>query len=100
MEIDEQHHQEDARRGKRMDRRAFLVKGSLVGAGALVAPMFSRLPEAMGAGACHFGSAAQQRNGQTQQAALQQLEQLVGRKFSTVHNRMPWDTGLVNPYST
>lgn len=83
-----------------MNRRAFLLKGSIVGAGALTASMLGRLPEAWSGGVCHFGSAAQQRSGQTQQEALQQLEQLVGRKFSTVHNRMPWDSSLVNGYST
>jgi len=85
--------------GERMGRRAFLVKGSIVGAGALAAPFLPRVPEAWSAGNCHFGSAAQQRNGQSQQEALRQLERLVGRKFSTVHNRMPWETSLVNGYS-
>ncbi|MDP9326691.1 MAG: hypothetical protein M3P10_00625 [Actinomycetota bacterium] len=83
-----------------MERRAFLLKASIVGAGALATPMLSRLPEAWGAGACHFGSTAQQRSGQTQQEALHQLERLVGRRFSTVHNRMAWDVPLVNSYST
>jgi hypothetical protein len=85
---------------ERMGRRAFLVKGSIVGAGALAAPMLSKLPQAWGAGACHFGSVAQPRNGQSMQQSLLQLESLAGRRFSTVHQRMPWTTKLVNGYST
>jgi hypothetical protein len=89
----------DPQLAEHMDRRAFLVKGSIVGAGALAAPLLAQVPEAWAGGACHFGSVAQQRNGQSQQEALKHLERLVGRKFSTVHNRMPWDVSLVNPYS-
>lgn len=92
--------QHDQQYGERMSRRAFLVKGSIVGAGALALPMIAGVPEAAGAGVCHFGSTAQVTGGQSMQQSLQQLESLTGRRFSTVHQRMPWTTKLVNGYSS
>lgn len=92
---------DDPARSGRIGRRAFLAKGALVGAGALAAPLLTRWPE-VGAATrvCHIGSTVQPVGGLTQQEALLQLERMVGRRFSTVHNRMHWDMGLVNSYSS
>ena len=46
-----------------------------------------------------FGASVQPLGSQSTTDALLQLEDLAQRKFTTVHNRMPWETSLVNKYS-
>jgi hypothetical protein len=47
-----------------------------------------------------FGVSVQTIGKQTNVEALQALEAMSGRMFATVHNRFPWQTSLVNRYST
>lgn len=82
-----------------IDRRRFLARSALVGGAALTSPLLGRAPWAGATGTVHWGSTAQPRGGQTQKQAFQALETLVGRPFSTVHQRMPWTTSLVNGFS-
>lgn len=82
-----------------IDRRRFITRGAALTGAALATPVLARIPYGMAAGTIHWGSTAQRRAGQTQKQAFQALESLVGRPFSTVHQRMPWTTSLVNGFS-
>ena len=89
-----------------MDRRDFMKKAAVTSAGVALAtatetalfsaPAFADMGGAAGA---TFGASVQPLAGQSTSDALLQLEALVQRKFATVHNRMPWETSLVNKYS-
>jgi hypothetical protein len=86
-----------------IDRREFLKKTAIVGAGAAAGvSILGSVPppaEAATAGA-RFGSLCQTRGGQSDQDAVLALEHKVGRRFSTTHHRLPWDNKLVNPFTT
>jgi hypothetical protein len=85
-----------------LDRRAFLTKSAAVGAAAVGLRVLGLGAEEAFAGAgqgIRWGSTALPRSGQTQEEALRAFEQLVGRRFSTSHHRIPWTTSAVNNYS-
>jgi len=89
-----------------MDRRDFMKRAAVTSAGvALVTATetasFSRpaFADMGGAAGATFGASVQPVGGQSVTDCLMQLEDLIGRRFATVHNRMPWDTSLVNRYS-
>ncbi len=91
-----------------IDRREFLKKAAVTTAGMA----FAGIAEASflaergwadiagpGTGDT-FGVSVQTIGKQTNIQALQALETMSGRMFATVHNRFPWQTSLVNRYST
>ena len=89
-----------------MDRRDFMKRAAVTTAGVAVATvtettLFSRSAFAdMGGGpGATFGASVQPLGSQSTTDALLQLESLAQRPFTTVHNRMPWETSLVNKYS-
>jgi hypothetical protein len=89
-----------------MDRRDFMKRAAVTSAGVAIATvsetsLFSRpaFADMGGAAGATFGASVQPLGSQSTTDALLQLEQLVQRQFSTVHNRMPWQTSLVNKYS-
>ncbi len=89
-----------------MDRREFLKTAALTAAGVALAgvaettllaqPSFADIASGTGD---TFGASVQPIGGQSDPEALAALEALTGRKFDTVHNRMPWSSHLVNQYS-
>lgn len=89
-----------------MDRRDFMKKAAVTSAGVALAtatetalfssPAFADMGGAPGA---TFGASVQPLGNQSTTDALLQLEDLAQRPFTTVHNRMPWETSLVNKYS-
>ena len=89
-----------------MDRRDFMKKAAVTSAGVAIAtvadtslfsaPAFADMGGAAGA---TFGASVQPLGSQSTTDALLALENLTQRKFTTVHNRMPWETSLVNRYS-
>jgi len=89
-----------------MDRRAFLKTAAFTTAGVAMAGFaettFLAQPGwadiASDAGDT-FGASVQTIGSQTTVEALLALEAMAGRRFDTVHNRMPWQTHLVNNYS-
>ena len=91
-----------------MDRREFLKKAAVTTAGMAFAGIAeaSFLAEqgwadVAGPGTGDtFGVSVQTIGKQTNVEALQALEAMSGRMFATVHNRFPWQTSLVNRYST
>jgi hypothetical protein len=85
-----------------IDRREFLRKSAIVGAGAAAGvSLLGSVPpaEAAVAGA-RWGSLCQTRSGQSSQDAVLALEHKVGRKFRTTHHRLPWTNHLVNDFTT
>jgi hypothetical protein len=90
-----------------MDRRGFLKTAGLTTAGvalagltegSLLAPSSWADIAKSGSGDT-FGASIQTVQGQSVKQGLLALEALAGRKFATVHQRMPWQTHLVNSYS-
>lgn len=89
-----------------MDRRDFMKKAAVTSAGVALAtaaetslfstPAFADMGGAAGA---TFGASVQPLGSQSTTDALLALEDLTQRRFTTVHNRMPWETSLVNRYS-
>jgi len=90
-----------------MDRRDFLKTAAFTTAGIALAGLTesSILAPASWADIARagsgdtFGASVQTVGSQTVEQALLALEALAGRKFNTVHQRMPWQTHLVNHYS-
>ena len=83
-----------------IDRRKFLARSALLGATALGTSIVGLPPVQAGTTSIPWGSIAQASGGQSMQQATIALEQKVGRSFSTIHQRMPWTTPLVNNYSS
>jgi hypothetical protein len=89
-----------------MDRRDFMKRAAVTSAGVALATaaetaLFSRPAFAdMGGGpGATFGASVQPVGSQSTTDALLELEHLMQRPFTTVHNRFPWEGSLVNRYS-
>jgi hypothetical protein len=89
-----------------MDRRDFFKRAAATGAGVALATvgetgLFTQKAWADmgGAPGATFGASVQPIGSQSTTDALLALENMTGRRFNTVHNRMPWETHLVNKYS-
>lgn len=91
-----------------MERREFLRKAAVGTAGLALAGVAessflartSWADVASAGSGDTFGASVQTIGSQSTKDALLALENLAGRSFATVHNRMPWQTSLVNNYST
>jgi hypothetical protein len=89
-----------------MERREFLRRAALAAAGTSLAPgALAQVGQLVGARAsaapvpAGFGICAQAYGGTSREQLVQYLEGAVGRRFTTVHNRMGWPVSLVNRYS-
>jgi hypothetical protein len=90
-----------------IDRREFLKRAAFTTAGVAFAGVAEASvlarPGWADVGAAGtgdtFGASVQTVGGQSQMDALLALENIAGRTFDTVHNRMPWESSLVNKYS-
>ena len=89
-----------------MDRRDFMKRAAVTSAGVALATvsettLFSRpaFADQGGAAGATFGASVQPLGSQSTTDALLHLEDLANRPLATVHNRMPWQTSLVNKYS-
>lgn len=87
-----------------MDRREFLRKSALAGAGVTVGSLTSPLwlpPEhAEAARRVQWGALALPKAGQDDQLqAVKHLEKKLGRRFDTTHHRMRWEVPLVNSFT-
>jgi hypothetical protein len=90
-----------------MDRREFLKTAAFTTAGVALAgltetallaqPSFADIASGTGD---TWGASVQPIGGQSVEDALLALEGMAGRKFDTVHQRMPWPSHLVNRYSS
>jgi hypothetical protein len=89
-----------------MDRRDFFKRAAATSAGVALATVTESgllsqkaWADVGGAPGATFGASVQPIGGQSVQDALLSLENMVGRKFTTVHNRFGWEGHLVNRYS-
>ena len=90
-----------------MDRREFLKTAAFTTAGVALAGLAestvlaqpSRADIASSGSGDTFGASIQRQGGQSDEQALLELEAIAGRRFDTVHQRMPWQSHLVNKYT-
>jgi len=82
-----------------MDRREFLKKSALAGAG-LTLTSLGWPPTAWGGNSMKWGALAETEENQNLMTALTALETKVGRRFATAHARIKWETSLVNTFTT
>ncbi len=89
-----------------MDRRDFFKKAAFTTAGVALATVTETgllsqkaWADVGGEAGATFGASVQPLGNQSTQDALLALEDMVQRKFTTVHNRFGWEGHLVNKYS-
>jgi hypothetical protein len=93
--------EEPTRGGGMIDRREFLRRSAVIGAGVLASHGLATVEIADAASShCRWGVMASPRAGQTWSQALTDLEQKVHRKFSIVRRYHVWDEPLPTRFET
>ncbi|MDP9295606.1 MAG: twin-arginine translocation signal domain-containing protein, partial [Actinomycetota bacterium] len=87
-------------RGKRVDRREFLKKTAVAGAGLTIPTWIEATPSSASPGAaCRWGAYASPRNGETAKHAILALENKIGRKLAITRHYMNWDRPIPGEFA-